>query len=273
MPEGFTVPTWLTADLVALVIPLVGFWLCFGGLLARAEGRAGLRARTRGEWLLDGVNLGVQGWLVPLGAGWLGTHLWARVLPAGSLPLGAFGGFVVAFVGVDLLYYLNHRALHAVAWPIHAVHHAAPRMDVLVSARNTAWTTAFLVYPWASSLFLHVLDVRSGYLVGAALTAALDLWRHSGLDAPLAGRFGLVTPRLHAWHHAPEVQDRNFGANWTWWDRLFGTFHDPGTSPERVGIPTGLSTWRELVWPFPGEALRRGAGPPPPQDPATGVTS
>jgi hypothetical protein len=64
-------------------------------------------------------------------------------------------------------------------------------MDVFVSARNTAWTTAFLVYPWASSLFLHVLDVRSGYLVGAALTAALDLWRHSGLDAPLAERLEL----------------------------------------------------------------------------------
>jgi hypothetical protein len=35
MPEGFAAPDWLTADLVALGIPLVAFWLCMGARLAR----------------------------------------------------------------------------------------------------------------------------------------------------------------------------------------------------------------------------------------------
>jgi hypothetical protein len=35
---------------------------------------------------------------------------------------------ILAFVGVDLLYYLNHRALHAVAWPIGPTHASGLRL-------------------------------------------------------------------------------------------------------------------------------------------------
>jgi sterol desaturase/sphingolipid hydroxylase (fatty acid hydroxylase superfamily) len=242
--------------MIGLLLPLFAFWFCLAGVVLRAEGRARMRARTAGEWTLDLVNLGVQGWAVPLGAAWLGRSVWAPLVPAGALPLGGVGGFLAALFAVDLLYYANHRLLH-VLWPVHRVHHSAPAMDVWVTARNTAWTTAILVYPWAGSFFLHALDVPDGYLLGAALTAALDLWRHSPLDPPrrvaaVLARVGLVLPRHHAWHHSATRHDVNFGANWSWWDRLFGTWHDPGHAPATIGAPTGLSTWRALLWPFGG---------------------
>lgn len=238
-------------SLLALALPLLGFWLCLGLRLRSPPSRARMRDRTPRAWLLDGTGLFVQGWLVPLGAAWLGRHLWAPMVPAQSLAVGWIGGFLLNFVAMDLLYYLNHRLLHGL-WPLHRVHHTAADMDVWVSARNTAWSTAFIVYPWVNSLFLHALDVPEGYLLGAALTATLDLWRHSGLEAPWAAKLGLVTPGHHAWHHSAEARDQNFGANWTVWDRLFGTFHDPGPAPLQLGVPTGLPAWKELLWPFGG---------------------
>lgn len=237
--------------LASLLIPLVAFWACMAALLTRSTSRARMRSRSVRDWMLDGSGLLVQGWLVPLGGAWLGRVLWAPLVDAGSWKLGFVGGFLLSVVVVDLLYYLNHRLLH-VLWPLHRVHHTAPDMDVWVSARNTAWTTAFIVYPWANSLAMHALDVPAGFVLGAALTAALDLWRHSGLEVSHVSRLGLITPRHHAWHHATERQDVNFGANWSWWDRAFGTFFDPGHAPVELGVATGLSAWRDLLWPFGG---------------------
>lgn len=233
-----------------LLLPLLAFWACLAAVWLRPEGRAALRARTASDWGMDLANLGVQGWVVPLAAGWVGHVLWTPLLAGGTLRIGVLGGFVLAFVGVDALYYLNHRLLHRF-WPLHRVHHGAPAMDVWVTSRNTLWATAFVVYPWAHGLFLHLLDTPDGYLLGASATAALDLWRHSGMDVrvPL-----LVTPRHHAWHHSRSAPGVNFGANWIVWDQLFGTAHDPGRMPDAIGIPTGLSTGRALLWPFGARA-------------------
>ncbi len=234
---------------LALGLPLVAFWLCLIGLALRRDGRARLRARTAEEWVLDLANLGVQGWLVPLGAAAVGPSLWGRWIAPGAWAIGPVGSFLIAFVAVDFLYYWNHRLLHA-AWPLHRVHHTAPAMDVWVTSRNTLWSVAFLVYPWAGSLFLHALDAPEGYRLGAALTASLDLWRHSPLQQAMPG---MITPRAHAWHHANQPHC-NFGANFTWWDRAFGTWHDPGTWPTGLTSEPPLPLVRQLLWPFPRRA-------------------
>jgi sterol desaturase/sphingolipid hydroxylase (fatty acid hydroxylase superfamily) len=245
-------------SLLVLALPLLAFWACIAARWAAHPDRGPLAGRDARAWALDGAGLLVQGWLVPLGAAWLGRTLWAPVVPAGSLHAGWWGGLTISLVVVDLLYYLNHRMLHRL-WPLHRVHHTATDMDVWVSARNTAWSTAFIVYPWANSFFLHALDVSEGFLLGTAITASLDLWRHSGLRGFGLERLGLVTPRQHAWHHSADRHDVNFGANWSVWDRCFGTFHDPGRDPEALGVATGLATWRELLWPFGGGDTSRGS--------------
>lgn len=227
----------LTATFWALVLPLLG----------TRRGREALRARTAGEWGMDLAGLLVQGTLVPLMGTALAWGLWSRLLPGGGLPVGVVGGFLVNVVLVDYLYYWNHRLLHR-WWPIHAVHHTAPTMDVLVTSRNTLWASLAIVYVWVNGLFLHLVDDPRGYAAGVTLTAALDLWRHSPWQVAVPG---LIQPRDHAWHHATERHDVNFGANWTWWDRLHGTFHRPGPAPERLGVPVALPLWRQLLWPLP----------------------
>lgn len=230
--------------------PLVAFWVLFLHTLTTRAGRAGVYARLPAEWALDLLGLLVQGTVVPWLGVLVGAVLWARILPGGLVDVGWLGGFLLNFVLVDYLYYWNHRLLH-VWWPVHQVHHTARAMDVLVTSRNTLWASLFIVYVWVHGLFVHLLVDPSGYVFGVAATACLDLWRHSGAQVSVPG---LIQPRDHAWHHSLDRANVNYGANWTWWDRLHGTFHRPGPLPVTLGIPTGLSWARTFWWPFPRAA-------------------
>jgi sterol desaturase/sphingolipid hydroxylase (fatty acid hydroxylase superfamily) len=54
---------------------------------------------------------------------------------------------------------------------------------------------------------------------------------------------------VHRWHHALEVPEGhrysvNYGVEFSFWDRMFGTFHLPlkdgiPEQPERIGHPSG----------------------------------
>ena len=227
---------------IALTMVLV---ILAGATLLTPDGRRAMQQRTWQEWSLDLGNLVVQGVIVPALAAVAGPMLWSGWFYAQSWDVGFWGGLAIQLFAVDWLYYWNHRLLHRL-WPIHRVHHSASAMDVWVSSRNTLWSSAFIIYFWANTLFLHTLRDPSGYLVGVALTAALDLWRHSPLQLAVPG---LIQPRHHAWHHGPEG-DVNFGANWTLWDRLHGTFYDPGFPPHRLGVPAPRSWLQAAFWPF-----------------------
>jgi sterol desaturase/sphingolipid hydroxylase (fatty acid hydroxylase superfamily) len=73
-------------------------------------------------------------------------------------------------------------------------------------------------------------------------------------------RFVVVTPDMHRVHHSVQIdeQNRNFGFNLPWWDRLLGTYRDQpreGHSGMTIGImelrdPAQLRLDRMLVQPF-----------------------
>jgi sterol desaturase/sphingolipid hydroxylase (fatty acid hydroxylase superfamily) len=59
-----------------------------------------------------------------------------------------------------------------------------------------------------------------------------------------------MLPRQHAWHHATEEVEANYGANVSWWDKLHGTFAERRTAPAQLGVNVALPLWRQLWWPF-----------------------
>lgn len=207
--------------------------------------------RRPAEWLADLLGLGVQGALVPLAQAALLYGALLKLAPSwrGVLDLGSVAAFLLNFVAVDYLYYWNHRALHGALWPWHALHHTPRDLDVWVTSRNTLWTPALIVYVWINALVVFLLRDPSAYVAGAALTAALDLWRHSGAWPDGWALPLLMTPREHAWHHSAERFDRNFGANLRLWDRLHGTHFDPGSAPERLGLTLQGGLWRAVFLP------------------------
>lgn len=238
---------------------------CFVLLMVRTaaapETRARLAAKPAADWVLDLAGLLVQGTLVPLGQAWLAGHLLAGAFPglAGSVAVPAPVGFLLAFVGVDYLYYWNHRLLHAPAfWAVHRVHHTMRDRDVLGTSRNTLWSSLFILYLWVHAAAFFLLADPRGYLAGVAATSCLDLWRHGAASPAPGGALHrvlspwLILPDDHAWHHAAGRERGNYGANLKLWDRLHGTLHEAAGPPDELGIPDGLSLAGRLFWPFGG---------------------
>jgi sterol desaturase/sphingolipid hydroxylase (fatty acid hydroxylase superfamily) len=151
--------------------------------------------------------------------------------------------FVAGFVALDALSYWLHRAQHAVPWlwRLHALHHSDPDVD---------WTTSVRHHPAeflsASGVFwLAVLVLR----IPAAVVAAhgttvfvLAVATHVNVQWPewleRMVRPTVITLDLHLVHHsiAPAEANANFGAVFSFWDRLFGTFRAAGGTELVFGV-------------------------------------
>lgn len=242
---------------MSLVLSLAGFWALVLATFAPAARRASLRARARREWVLDVGGLLLQGLVIPLVAAWALVPLWRALVPSleGVVRVPAVVSFLVCFVGVDYLFYWNHRLFHGTRlWSLHRVHHTLAVLDVLGTSRNTVWTSFVIVYVWATSIATYLLADPTPYLVAVAVTAVLDLWRHSPLDPPESVarvlRGWVVLPRDHAWHHAGDGRHGNYGANLMVWDRLHGTYRGGADAPDALGIAPEGSLTDELVRPW-----------------------
>lgn len=256
------------SDLLAFVtldvaIPFVAFWsLVFAVVLNRAS-RQRLVAKTRDAWILDVTGLVVQGALIPLLEVTLVFSALSIIVPAsrGTLSLAWPLAALLNFVVVDYLYYWNHRLLHTRAlWPVHSVHHSVTDMDVLATSRNPVWASLLIVYVWVNGVFLFVLDDARPFAIAAAVTAALDLWRHSPFGPARGGPLWralsvvFITPSDHAWHHASGDSARgNYGANLSLWDRIHGTWIVREGAPKSLGDDVELPLWKKLVWPMARE--------------------
>lgn len=218
-------------------------------------------ARSRHEWLLDCAGLLMQGVVIPflqMALVYRGLVILAPSLHS-SVDIPGWASFALNFIGVDYLYYWNHRLLHQPRlWPMHMVHHGAKRLDFVVTSRNTLWTPFFIVYLWMNGLMIFLLKEPQWYVLGASLSAGLDLWRHTRFSPPVQSAFFrslhriFIFPIDHAWHHSTDVYNVNFGANLKLWDQLHGTLwekEDSGQIPE-VGAPHSLTLAQQVLWPF-----------------------
>ncbi|MEX2129963.1 MAG: sterol desaturase family protein [Pseudohongiellaceae bacterium] len=195
--------SFLNTAIVRVLLPIVGV----GAALLAAE---------RG-WGLFNV-LAVSAWL--------------------SIPL-----FLLVF---DLTIYFQHRLFHLipVLWRLHRMHHTDPDYDV--STGNRFHPLSILL----SSLIKLALTVILGppavaVVIAEVLLNATSMFNHSNVYLPLwldrRLRLLIVTPDMHRVHHSIDSleHNRNFGFNFPWWDRLFGTYQDQpqlGHEAMQIGI-------------------------------------
>lgn len=150
----------------------------------------------------------------------------------------AWWGYLLAFVLLDFVYYVQHRLEHQVPvlWAIHSVHHQSVDYN---------WSVSFRVGMLASlsTMCFHALVALAGvdlvtYAAVSTAHAALLFTLHARTKFTLGpGRF-FNAPVFHRVHHASneEAIDRNFGGVLLLFDRLFGTF-----TPYREGLVYGVS--------------------------------
>ena len=172
---------------------------------------------------------------------------------------------------LDLIIYLQHVMVHAVPllWRLHMVHHADLDYDVTTGLRfhpleillsmgiKMAIVAAFGVPVLAVLIFEITLN-------GTAMFNHGNIYLPQRLDRYL--RLLVVTPDMHRVHHSVIIRETNsnFGFNFPWWDRLFGTYRNQPVAGHE-GMTIGITPYRTarqvtllrlLLLPFVGEPGR-----------------
>jgi sterol desaturase/sphingolipid hydroxylase (fatty acid hydroxylase superfamily) len=172
------------------------------------------------------VILGIAAHLTPLDLG----HGWVA--------------WVVALVGIDAVYYWDHRAGHEIRllWASHVVHHSSQKYNLSTALRQT-WTGEYTVLFF---LPIALIGVPVELVLASwSLNLLYQFWIHTEAIDKLPRWFEYVfnTPSHHRVHHGSQQQylDRNYGGVLIVWDRLFRTF-EPEVERVRYGLTTNLTT-------------------------------
>ena len=209
------------------------------------------RARWPANWALTAVNVMLTGAL-PLSVIAAGDFAlvrgWGLLNQPWVPPLAALAtGFLLRSAAS----YAIHVAMHKlpVLWRIHRVHHTDRAMDVSTTVRFHPLEFAISL-PLLVALALMLGIPPLALLLYELFDAVMAVFTHADIRLPArverALRLVLVTPAMHRIHHSawqPET-DSNYGATFSIWDRLCGTFR---TRPYRevAALRLGLDEWQD----------------------------
>jgi sterol desaturase/sphingolipid hydroxylase (fatty acid hydroxylase superfamily) len=147
------------------------------------------------------------------------------------LRLGPVAAALIAFVALDLSFYVAHVCMHEVPilWRVHRVHHSDPVVDVTTTIRQHP-LEGIVRYAFLAA-FACGFGVGLGAFVAYRAWSAINgLLEHANIRVPrwLGTALSFVTtwPDMHKVHHSRDVRETNtnYGNIFSWFDRVFGTF-------------------------------------------------
>lgn len=203
--------------------------------------------------------------LVPVSAALFAAHRGWGLLNHLVLPDAV--AVVCGVLLLDLLIWTQHVVFHKVPllWRLHRMHHADQDIDVTTGARfHPVEILLSAAIKLAAVVTLGVPAVA--VLLFEVLLNATAMFNHANvalpprLDAVL--RLLVVTPDMHRVHHSwhRDETDSNYGFNFPWWDRLFGTYRAQprgGHDGMTIGLKTFRSAEDQRLWPMLTQPLRR----------------
>jgi len=164
---------------------------------------------------------------------------------------GSVPNILLGMLSLDLVIYLQHLMFHAIPllWRLHMVHHADLDIDV---------TTGLRFHPLE---ILISIGVKLGAVAAVGpppeavlafevLLNATSMFNHGNVGIPAAIdrilRLFVVTPDMHRVHHSVTIRETNsnFGFNFPWWDRIFGTYR-PQPALGHKDMVIGLAQFRD----------------------------
>ncbi len=151
--------------------------------------------------------------------------------------------FILAF---DFTIYWQHRIYHFVPllWRFHRVHHTDEDYDLTTGNRFHPVSIVLSALIKIGLVFI-MGPPAVAVVIGEVLLNATSMFNHSNIRIPAMAdswlRRILVTPDMHRVHHSTDLTEhnRNFGFNFSWWDRLFGTYLNQPSNPHQnmaIGI-------------------------------------
>jgi alkylglycerol monooxygenase len=233
---------------IALAIPAFFFLIAVEFLVSKWRGQHLYRLNDSISDLSCGL---IQQLVTVLFAGFmlLGYDSIYSSLRLVQLPADHTLTWVACFLLFDFAYYWFHRLSHEInfMWAAHIVHHQSEEYNLTVALRQSSlqpfmsmvfyWPLAFLGFP------------PLVFAACASFNTLYQFWIHTRtIDTVGPLESILMTPSHHRVHHGrnPIYIDRNHGATFIIWDKLFGTF-EPEGEEVAYGITTPLASWNP-VW-------------------------
>ena len=189
----------------------------------------------------------------------LPTTTIAVALYADSKSIGLFNfvlqdswlAIILSILMLDVLIYGQHIVFHKIhwLWRFHRMHHSDVHLDVTSGIRfHPVEIILSLLIKFAAIIILGIPALA--ILLFEIILNATSMITHSNLNIPLwldkLLRTVFVTPDMHRVHHSVHRNetDSNYGFNFSFWDRLFGTYIDqPKDTHAKMKI--GLEKFRE----------------------------
>lgn len=202
--------------------------------LALLEGWYSLKFKRDGVYRRNGFFGNLLRGVILLGfSGVVVSFYFSVVYPFLPQSIGSSGKSIAMFLPclllVDFLWYCFHRLHHAIScfWALHSVHHGDSQLN-LSTAFRISWTEQIYLF-WFYFPAL-VIGFHPIVFFGAILYLNLHQFFCHSQYIKLPRFFDLlfITPRIHRIHHdqVEKHQQSNFGAVFSLWDRLFGTYVD-----------------------------------------------
>ena len=172
---------------------------------------------------------------------------------------------------LDFAIYVQHIMFHAVPlfWRLHMVHHSDMDYDVTTGIRfhpieiilSMGIKIAVVLLIGPLPLAIPIFEIL---LNGTSMFNHGNVRYPQGIDKWL--RLLVVTPEMHRIHHSTIRWETNcnFGFNFPWWDRLFGTYR-PQPAKGHLEMTIGLDQYKDpkkltffwlIVLPFVGKMGR-----------------
>lgn len=150
---------------------------------------------------------------------------------------------VISVLALDFSSWLVHWVMHKVPllWRFHLVHHSDTNVDVTTGLRHHPGDSLlrgifFLLLIFVSGAPMYGVMIYQTLVVFATAFTHANISLPKGLDRALS--YFLISPNMHKVHHhwKQPYTDSNYGAVFSIWDRLLGTYSHLDAKEIRYGL-------------------------------------
>lgn len=168
-----------------------------------------------------------------------------------ELPQGV--EIVASLLLIDFGSYCNHHLLHKVPflWRFHRVHHSDLNLNTSSSLRFHPFDVVYSqgIY-FCIAIALFGISMTS-FIIYGTIGLVFVIVQHSNVKFPdwieKYGRFVFSTPGWHKIHHSDDQKftDSHYGDVFTFWDRIFGTWHQVKPDEINYGLKEFADTEKQ----------------------------
>lgn len=159
------------------------------------------------------------------------------------LHAGIFWTIVIGVLALDFSSWLVHIVMHKIRflWRFHLIHHTDTNVDVTTGLRHHPGDSLLRGFSFLLLIFISGAPVYA-VMIYQTLVVVSTAFTHANINLPVkfdkALSFILISPNMHKVHHhwKQPYTDSNYGAVFSIWDRVLGTFMKLDTKDIRYGI-------------------------------------